>query len=120
MSFTHIRRSLLETMEKLRAGKIDRADALAVSQLSQTYFNSIKIEVEAAKVAAGLGIRLKDVIDGKEVLEIGGPKLEKGIKVITDHGICTVEMVDGDKMMVHVIDREGKKIELKFEDVRII
>lgn len=47
---TLIREKVISTIEKLERGSIKKEEAMAVATLCQTFINSVKVEVEAAKL----------------------------------------------------------------------
>lgn len=88
--------------------------------MSQTYINSVRAEVESAKLLHGIGFKLKDIISGVSTLELASPgiSIQAGDKVITTDGVRTVVNVDDANM--RFIGKDGVGIEhvYNFEDLK--
>lgn len=78
-SITDLRNHLFETIELLKAGKMDTANAKAITNAAQGILNSAKIEVDFIKAMGGIGegtgfIPLEPKKPDMKQLSSGNPK----------------------------------------------
>lgn len=99
MSVTKIREKLLQAISGLEDGSMTKENAMTISALSQTYMNTIKVEIEARKVL-GEKFTISDLIQPVEIQqlptknEMNIPDLKPGQQVRTANGVFAVVEVD--------------------------
>lgn len=124
MNFNLIREKLLSTITQLQAGDIKREDAIAISQLSQTFINSVKTEVEAAKLLHGIGFKLSDVFESQDVKALDVKTTVKylpGMRVkLFNKVIGIIKSVDDVNMKLCITDKQGFNNDYLFEEVEQI
>ena len=122
MSVTKIREKLLQAISGLEDGSMTKENAMAISALSQTYMNTIKVEIEARKVL-GEKFTISDLIQPVEIqqlptknkMTISDLKPEQQIR--TTDGIAIVVDVDSAELTVRAKNSHGTFTWYAFEDI---
>lgn len=66
-----VRNHLVQMMERLGdddVTELDIAKAKALSDLAQTYTNTVKVEIQAREIVGGKAAQLPDVLDSTKLL----------------------------------------------------
>lgn len=123
MSVIKIRELLLKTLDDLSKNKIDRQDAQAIASISQTYMNSIKLEIEAYR-SLGHGFKLSDVFESIDVKALNVKSTVKylpGMRVkLFNKMIGIIKSVDDANMKVCITDSHGFTNDHLFEEIEQI
>lgn len=123
-----LRDKLFSTIEKLENGEIKREDAIAISNIAQVFINTIKVEVEAAKVFKEF--KPTNVFDSLalssptvEIKQISKEefRLKKDMRVeIMDTGKTgIIESVNNLELKATVKTNIGRQ-EVEFENIKIL
>lgn len=123
-----LRDKLFSTIEKLENGEIKREDAIAISNIAQVFINTIKVEVEAAKVFKEF--KPTNVFDSLalssptvEIKQIAKEefRLKKDMRVeIMDTGKTgIIESVNNLELKATVKTNIGRQ-EVEFENIKIL
>jgi|ADurb_Cas_03_Slu_FD_contig_61_580665_length_1097_multi_1_in_0_out_0_2 hypothetical protein len=89
-NITDLRATLFDTLEAIKAGKLDIDRAKAINEVAQTIINTAKVEVDHMKISGGSG---SEFIAGNEYQPPALPGKE--IRERTGHGTRTVQMLGG-------------------------
>jgi len=87
-NITDLRATLFDTLEAIKAGKLDIDRAKAINEVAQTIINTAKVEVDHLKISGGSG---SEFIAGNEYQPPALPGKE--IRERTGHGTRTVQML---------------------------
>lgn len=60
--------SMMELLGEKEATELDIAKAKAISDLAQTYTNSLKVEIQARELVGGKAAQLPDVLEQPKLL----------------------------------------------------
>lgn len=123
-----LRKKVFSTIEKLEKGTIKKEEAIAIGNLAQVFINTVKVEIEAAKVLKGFKptdvfkqIESEGITDHEEIKTIPIGKFVKGVRVeIIETGKTgIIEYVNNSELKASVKTNIGLQ-EVEFENLLLL